>query len=1052
MDHLMSASDAVLDVNQLEAIGNHFLEVLLKMKHNGAIDKTRAGFTALCNRLLCSDDPRLCQLIESWMDQLMERTVAKGQTVDDLLRRSAGIPAAFSALFLSEPQGAPKKLLPRALHWLINVAGGSLLGQSEPIQIAGDTTEILDLEAEETSTSTQIFDTSTDLKSSKIRVEGVIPTVHAFNVLKAAFNDANLATDTSGFAAEAMIISIRAFSSPHWEIRNSACLVYTALLRRMVGFLNVHKRASTRHALTSLEFFHRYPSLHSFVFSELEIATELLLDGRSKSTLASIVHPSLCPVLILLSRLKPSPIASELGDQFDPFLFMPFIQRCSTESNMRIRKLASRALTGLVSNEKLHSVLLDVASLLPCSENPSETAVDKTSFRGSRSSVSFNSVHGILLQLSALLDTNCRNLAEFSSKDSILDDLLKSLIKCSWIGSPRLSPCPTLNTSFLRVLDHMLSIAGTCQAVKNYDVICGLLSELCSECLTLNSFDESSFIDPTTSELRKQAAISYLRCVYLSKENAEVQLPHHTCDNMRKAGPLVQHRPGDIEKRLVCFMSDASYEVRHATFKWLLQFVTTASTEAGDDGIAAIALWARANLQVTLIELLSKETHHKCVDYILRIIFAWNLSQYQKSDKICGNTIYIGVIELDLLLLFWNKLVSIHETVRHTKTLETLLCCFGLCIKRFASSLTSTLLVLSTLKSRKHDESDELIRCTILLYEQIKHFVCLIKQYADASQPVNLRKAAAESIVASGLLEQAELISSIVISVGIPSESSQFDVIHSKDSVNMYGFLILDLWFTCIKLLEDEDVNIRKELALDVQKCYPEQFRSRFLAGLVPAQVEKVIELSFEFLSSVFGHWDVYFDYLLKWVLEASSCIVPEGDMVKRVFDKELDNYHEEKLLICQICCSHLEMLPVSKTHKPEFRNFLITWRTRFLDQLLRFISDHLGKLGGAYWVGGVGNHKDAFLPLYGNLLGFYVLSKCIFDEAVDDGMSLISDVIELEKSIRPFLGNPLVCNLYILVVRLHGEKVGVVANHLIAPLLNGVLLWDGFNPYFLLR
>lgn len=58
MDHSISVSDAVLDVNQLEIIGNYFLEVLLKMKHNGAIDKTRAGFTALCNRLLCSDDSR----------------------------------------------------------------------------------------------------------------------------------------------------------------------------------------------------------------------------------------------------------------------------------------------------------------------------------------------------------------------------------------------------------------------------------------------------------------------------------------------------------------------------------------------------------------------------------------------------------------------------------------------------------------------------------------------------------------------------------------------------------------------------------------------------------------------------------------------------------------------------------------------------------------------------------------------------------------------------------------------------------------------------------
>ena len=95
-------------------------------------------------------------------------------------------------------------------------------------------------------------------KTSKIRDEGVIPTVHAFNVLRAAFNDTNLATDTSGFDAEALIVSIRSFSSPYWEVRNSACLAYTALVRRMIGFLNVQKRESARHALTGLEFVHMY--------------------------------------------------------------------------------------------------------------------------------------------------------------------------------------------------------------------------------------------------------------------------------------------------------------------------------------------------------------------------------------------------------------------------------------------------------------------------------------------------------------------------------------------------------------------------------------------------------------------------------------------------------------------------------------------------------------------------------------------------------------------------------------------------------------------------
>jgi hypothetical protein len=112
--------------------------------------------------------------------------------------------------------------------------------------------------------------------------------------------------------------------------------------------------------------------LHPFLYNELNVATDALGDatsGCSESNLSKVVHPSLCPVLILLSRLKPSTIASESGDDLDPFLFMPFIRRCSTQSNLRIRVLASRALTGLVSNEKLPTVLLNIGSELPCVEN-----------------------------------------------------------------------------------------------------------------------------------------------------------------------------------------------------------------------------------------------------------------------------------------------------------------------------------------------------------------------------------------------------------------------------------------------------------------------------------------------------------------------------------------------------------------------------------------------------------------------------------------------------------------------------------------------------------
>ncbi|GAB4827317.1 hypothetical protein Ancab_034203 [Ancistrocladus abbreviatus] len=1045
----------VLDLKQLEAIGTHFLEVILKMKHNGAIDKTRAGFTALCNRLLCSNDPRLCQLTESWMEQLMKRTVAKGQTVDDLLRRSAGIPAAFSAFFLSEPDGTPKRLLPQALHWLIDVANGSLLDQTASSSMDNNLLKKSAPLPNQENILAMPVEIDQSVRCSKIRVEGVIPTVHAFNVLRTAFNDTNLATDTSGFSAEAIIISIRAFSSPHWEIRNSACLAYTALVRRMIGFLNVHKRESARRALTGLEFFHRYPSLHSFLFNELKLATELLGDETSESNLANIVHPSLCPILILLSRLKPSPIASEAGDKLDPFLFMPFIQRCSRQSNLRIRILASRALTGLVSNEKLPTVLLSIASELACLENQREAApalVNSHSTKDRGSHANFNSIHGMLLQVSALLDTNCRNLADFSMKDLILDGLLRVLIKCSWVGSPSFCPCPILNTSFLSVLDHMLNICRTCQTSKLCDVIGSLLVDLSSESLSLEASGLLLLNDPTISELRKQAAVSYFSCIFQkSEEHTDEILPlpsrHQPSADMVKRKPEVRNSFPSVVERLMLSMSDASYEVRLATFKWLLQFIKSTESDDVGDGqsanvIATINLWAKTNLQRTMVKLLFQETNHKCSYYILRILFSWNLLQFQKvGHKRCVGTVYIGEMDFESVRQIWNKLVSMYEITRHAKSREALIRCLGLCTRYFTILLRSILPDLSN--------PDELASC-IFSYECISHFVCLIKKHSASSEQVNLRKAAAESMVASGLLEQAELVASSVVN-GCSAESF-CQHFQPGESFNMLAYQLLDVWFTCIKLLEDEDVCLRQKLATDVQQCLHRGWSNGSNARIVPGQVEKVIELSFEFLSAIFGHWDVYLDYLLKWVLDAASHVLPSGDLVRRVFDKEIDNHHEEKLLICQLCCSHLEKLPVSKSltvdasRGPEFLDCLKRWLVKFCQQLMSFADDYAGKLGGVDWIGSVSNHKDAFLPLYANLLGIYALLKRIFIGGTDNGTCLLP--VELGNSIRPYLRNPLIYNLYILVVRLHKEAGGSMADGL-AP--EGASVWHSFNPYFLL-
>lgn len=55
---------------------------------------------------------------------------------------------------------------------------------------------------------------------------------------------------------------------------------------------------SARRAITGAEFFNRFPSLHTFLLTQLQAAIKQLQQG------GGVVHPSLFPVLALLSRLR----------------------------------------------------------------------------------------------------------------------------------------------------------------------------------------------------------------------------------------------------------------------------------------------------------------------------------------------------------------------------------------------------------------------------------------------------------------------------------------------------------------------------------------------------------------------------------------------------------------------------------------------------------------------------------------------------------------------------------------------------------------------------
>ena len=61
--------------------------------------------------MLLEASPQLNSLPQQWLNHLLHHMRRPGQSRDDIVRRSAGLPAAFVALFAGEPTGNPKTLL-----------------------------------------------------------------------------------------------------------------------------------------------------------------------------------------------------------------------------------------------------------------------------------------------------------------------------------------------------------------------------------------------------------------------------------------------------------------------------------------------------------------------------------------------------------------------------------------------------------------------------------------------------------------------------------------------------------------------------------------------------------------------------------------------------------------------------------------------------------------------------------------------------------------------------------------------------------------------------
>ena len=110
-------------------------------------------------------------------------------------------------------------------------------------------------------------------------------TIHACNILRVLYRDSSLGDVVLPFVAEGVIIAINGFKSCLWPVRNSATLLFSALMTRIFGVKKSKNELSKKNLMSSRAFFLRFPVLYNFLLKEITIVAEKLQTPSSSSDL-----------------------------------------------------------------------------------------------------------------------------------------------------------------------------------------------------------------------------------------------------------------------------------------------------------------------------------------------------------------------------------------------------------------------------------------------------------------------------------------------------------------------------------------------------------------------------------------------------------------------------------------------------------------------------------------------------------------------------------------------------------------------------------------------
>lgn len=273
-------------LDSLAPIMDHLVGLLLSLRHPGAFCAIEDPLRLVAST--CYASPHTD--VRAYPGQVLRQAVQDCllQPEIQVTRRSAGLPICIAAILTAaagpkQAEGPGAGLIAIPADTMLRLLGGLDLGQTSP--------------------------------SPAI--------VHALNILRALFRNANLDPLTGPYLTPAFLTCFRCFNSASWSVGNGAMMLLGALIRRAFGSADLDLRQLAA----------KFPDLPALLEAQVGAT-------RSQPTAAHIY-----PILSVLQRLVISSGAVAAYPTFFESTFAFLTQTCLNNTGAKIRMMAARLLS-----------------------------------------------------------------------------------------------------------------------------------------------------------------------------------------------------------------------------------------------------------------------------------------------------------------------------------------------------------------------------------------------------------------------------------------------------------------------------------------------------------------------------------------------------------------------------------------------------------------------------------------------------------------------------------------------------------------------------------